>query len=365
MLYLHVPFCHRKCLYCTFYSRPESEATMQAYVQALTVEMQLRHSELSHPPHTLYLGGGTPSILPLPMLEQIVEALHQYFDLSQLEEATLEANPEDITPGWLSALRSLGFNRLSFGLQRASDDALQMLGRRHTLRQALAAIEAAHAAGFDNLSVDFIYGLPQPPDFLNFPLDGIAHVSAYALTVEPRTALAVQVAQGRFQLPPDDEVARQYHQVGEWLARHEFYQYEVSNFARLGKTSRHNSGYWNRTPYLGLGPSAHNYDGLHRQWNLSDTHRYIASLTASPATLPIEGRETLTPADAFNEWLMTSLRTTRGLPYAEIPPVHRSALQRKVQPYIAAGWLEATTDAFRPTAEGLLHADGMAAALFV
>ncbi|MBQ9417195.1 MAG: radical SAM family heme chaperone HemW [Bacteroidales bacterium] len=365
MLYLHIPFCRSKCHYCAFYSRPASDSLMHTFAQALTVEIQLRHSEITHPIRTLYLGGGTPSILPLSLINQILTSLHRHFDLSRLEEATLEANPEHLSPSYLASLRSLGFNRLSLGIQRGSDADLQLLGRRHTVGQSLAAIDAALAAGFSNLSLDFIYGLPSPPDFLHFPLQAISHVSAYALTLEPRTALELHVKQGRLALPTDDEVARQYHQVRQWLASQGFIQYEVSNFSLPGKQSIHNSRYWNRTPYLGLGPSAHSFNGSCRSWNLASTARYIAALTSPSPTLPIEGHEILTPADDFNELLMTSLRTTRGLPLASVPASRLATLIKQAQPYINCGWLQSTPSHLQPTGEGLLHADGIAASLFV
>ena len=352
MIYIHVPFCHRKCTYCAFYSVRSSEFGVRSYVDALLREMEERKGEHAHPIRTVYLGGGTPSILPISELERIVGGLHRCFDLSQVEEMTLEANPDDLTSEYLLALRRLGFNRLSIGVQSLDDKVLRMLNRRHIAQQAVQAVSDARSAGFENISVDFIYGILDNRDFLNYPdcLEGVTHVSAYALTVEPGTALAVQVEQGRVVLPDEEEVVRQYHALHEQLTQAGFVQYEVSNYARPGYESKHNSRYWDRTPYLGLGPAAHSFDGRHRRWNNPD------------GTFE---QETLTAADAYNELLMTSLRTVRGLPLAVVPEGQKERLHRGMQPYIDCGWIVLKDNSYRPTIEGLLHADGMAATLFL
>ncbi len=365
MIYVHVPFCHRKCTYCAFYSKVESgKWKVESYVDALLKEMEVRKGEQAHPIKTVYFGGGTPSILPVDQLTRIVEGLHRCFDLSQVEEMTLEANPEDLTPDYLSALRRLGFNRLSIGVQSLDDRVLRMLNRRHTAQQALEAVEAAHRAGFENISVDFIFGLPEISTF-NFQLSTlVTHVSAYALTVEPGTALAVQVEQGRVTLPDEDEVVRQYHELHRLFEAAGFRQYEVSNYARPGYESKHNSRYWDRTPYLGLGPAAHSFDGKHRRWNVSDVAAYtkvLNDLKALKDPKDLSQEETLTATDAYNELLMTALRTVRGLPVSAVPEEEK----KKLQPYLDCSWLVLQDGFYRPTPEGLLHADGMAASLFV
>ena len=351
MIYIHVPFCHRKCTYCAFYSVRSSEFGVRSYVDTLLREMEERKGEQAHPIKTVYFGGGTPSILPVSELERIVEGLYRCFDLSHLEEMTLEANPEDLTLDYLSALRRLGFNRLSIGVQSLDDKVLRMLNRRHTAQQAIQAVAEARSAGFENISVDFIYGILENLEGLEnlVILENVTHVSAYALTVEPGTALAVQVEQGRVVLPDEEAVVWQYHALHEQLTRAGFEQYEVSNYARPGYESKHNSRYWDRTPYLGLGPAAHSFDGQHRLWNNPD------------GTFE---QETLTPVDAYNELLMTSLRTVRGLPLAAVPEGQKERLLRGMQPYMDCGWIVLKDNCFCPTTEGLLHADGMAAALF-
>ncbi len=369
MIYLHVPFCHRKCTYCAFYSKPLHDGdAVGRYVDALLDEMERRRGELAHPVRTVYFGGGTPSLLSTDRLGRIVEALRRCFDLSRLEEVTIECNPEDLTPDFVDALWSMHFfNRLSIGIQSLDDAMLRLIGRRHTAAQALDAVRLVHSVGFRNISVDFIYGLPSSGpspsavglDMHAFDFSLVTHVSAYALTVEQGTALAAQVGQGRVAMPDEDEVVRQYHVLHDMLEAEGFCQYEVSNYARQGFVSRHNSRYWDRTPYLGLGPGAHSFAlpaagssaaGGTRRWNNPD------------GTV---GEEHLTEADAVNELLMTALRTTRGLPLAAVPERYRKRLHLAMQPYVDCGWMATDNDVWRPTAEGLLHADGIAAALFV
>lgn len=316
--------------------------------------MHQRRDEQAHPIRTVYFGGGTPSLLPIGQLARIVEGLRRCFDLSQVEEVTLEANPEDLSVEYLQGLKAIGLvNRLSIGVQSLDDGVLRLIGRRHTAQQALEAVENAYDAGFHNISVDFIYGILDcidALDNLDF-LEKINHVSAYALTVEPGTALAVQVGQGRVVLPGEEEVVRQYYAMREVLTGAGFEQYEVSNYSRPGCHSRHNSRYWDRTPYLGLGPGAHSFDGRCRRWNNPDG---------------TSGCEVLTVRDAFNELLMTALRTTAGLPLERVPAMYRERLQEGMRRYVDCGWIEAAqASVYRPTDEGLLHADGMAAELFI
>lgn len=359
MIYIHVPFCHRKCTYCAFFSKPvgSRQWAVGSYVDVLIEEMRQRRDEQAHPIKTVYFGGGTPSILPIDQLERIVKALSDNFDLSQVEEATLEANPEDLTLDYLQGLKKIGLiNRLSIGVQSLDDEMLRLLNRRHTAQQALEAVENAHAVGLYNISVDIIYGLPSMTSLTSMTslASKVSHISAYALTVEPSTALAVQVEQGRVVLPDEEEVVRQYHSLCQCFSDVGFHQYEVSNFARPGYESKHNSRYWNRTPYLGLGPGAHSFDGFRRRWNKPD------------GTFE---EETLTEADAYNELLMTSLRTTRGLSFTQVPEKYKERLHHGMQPYIDCGWIVVRSEVggwrYEPTTEGLLHADGIAAALFV
>lgn len=371
MIYIHIPFCHRKCTYCAFYSLGNQAADIQyCYVDALLHEMQQRRAEQNHPIRTVYFGGGTPSMLPVAELGRLTDGLRRCFDLSHVEEATIECNPEDLDADYLQSLAELHFfNRISIGIQSFDDDMLHLLGRRHNVQQALHSVEMSHAAGFHNISIDLMYGLPTTGEkddvqaiesqlHHHLPLfDSVSHVSAYALTVEPGTALEVQIRRGTVVLPDEDNVVKQYHVVRQFLDSKGFVQYEVSNYARSGFHSRHNSRYWDRTPYLGLGASAHSFDGRCRRWNDSNLKNYIA-------TQPFE-EEVLTENDACNEMIMTALRTVSGLSLASIPAIFRQRVATAAQRFVACGWLMDEQGVLRPTAEGLLHADGMAAELFV
>jgi oxygen-independent coproporphyrinogen-3 oxidase len=366
LLYLHIPFCHRKCTYCAFFSAVTS-GSRQDYVDALCREAELRCAEQPHPLRTVYFGGGTPSILSLGQLRQIVDTIARCFDLSQLQEATLEANPEDLTPEYLRGLRNLHFfNRLSIGLQSFSDDDLRLLNRRHSAAQSRQAVLAAADAGFHNLSVDLIYGLPDQSldrwqhNLAQLSSLPITHLSAYALTVEPGTMLQRQVDQHRVVPADEDTVLSHYHALLRWAAQAGFEQYEISNFCRPGFPSRHNSRYWDRTPYLGLGAAAHSFDGSCRRWNVAHLQRYILSVAHGN---PDHQSETLSPTDAFNELLITSLRTVQGISKVLVPAPFLQGLTRRAAPLVAAGLLQETPTHFRPTPAGLLQADGIAVQL--
>ncbi len=360
MIYVHVPFCHRKCTYCAFYSTP-SARLREAYVDAVLHELELRKREIANPVRTIYFGGGTPSLLGLDQLQRMADALGHAVDLGSLEEATMECNPEDLTPDFLAGIRRQGlFNRISIGVQSFDDALLRLIGRRHTARQAVEAVEAAAGAGFENITIDLIYGLPGLDDgawnkavqqAVALP---VKHLSAYSLTVEEGTALARQVATGRVLMPDDEQVVGQYRMLCDAMRSAGFGHYEVSNFALPGYASRHNSRYWDRTPYVGLGPAAHSFDGHRRRWNVADVERYVVDV--------FEGckyyeEETLTTADAHNETVMTGLRTAAGIPSQLVS-------RQQMQPYIERGWIIENADCYCPTEQGMLYADGMASDLF-
>ena len=428
MIYIHIPFCHRKCTYCAFYSQPivlthsaalthssvsradswlhkvadhsspnlgeqpevqpasnyaydrgshsspklgevpEGRRSVSRYVDALCRELAMRRHSMEGPVRTVYFGGGTPSLLPIDLFARIAEALRANYDLSALEECTLEANPEDLTPQYLADLRALGLvDRLSLGIQSLQDSELRLIGRRHTAAQAVEAVHAAAAAGFDNITIDLIYGIPgQTEESWRDTLRQAAalpvtHLSAYALTVEPGTILEKQIVQGRVPSVNDEAAVAHYRILLEWAAAQCFEQYEVSNFARPGHRSRHNSRYWNRTPYLGVGAAAHSFDGEYRRWNVSDVQQYCSLLDTG--RVPHE-EEQLTLRDAHNEYLMTALRTVEGIDKALVPRPFARALATKIQKYVDSGLLADTPTHYRPTPDGLLHADGIAADLF-
>ena len=314
-LYIHIPFCQSRCLYCDFYSTTQ-QALRDRYVDALCVEMQHHKGNVA----TVYLGGGTPSQLTPRQLDRIFDALHIYYKVADDAEITVECNPDDVTPERLHHLRSLGVNRLSMGIQTFDDDTLRFLRRRHTAEQAVHAVSDAQDAGFNNLSIDLMFGFPQrnacssPADarslFANdlktaLSLD-IQHLSAYSLMYEPGTPLTRLRDSGEVQACDDETALALYEMLLDRTAEADFEHYEISNFARPGFRSRHNSAYWNDTPYIGLGAGAHAYDGTRRYYHPDDLTAYLQN----PLNLVTE---TLSPDEHYNEYVMTRLRTCEGL----------------------------------------------------
>lgn len=369
MLYLHIPYCHRKCSYCAFYSKTV-KGSRDAYVKALCDEIEMRGT--GQPLHTVYFGGGTPSLLPATSLKRIVDVIANCFDLSALEEVTLEANPEDLTPDYLGSLAELHFfNRISVGIQSFRDKDLKTINRVHSRIQAIEALRNVVDAGFRNISVDLMMGLPGQTitDWqanldclasLDF-FDSIMHLSCYELSVEPDTILERQIHMGRVSLVDEEVVAAQYRMLQQWTQANGFEQYEISNYCRPGYHSRHNSRYWERIPYIGIGAAAHSFDGTRRRWNVADIETYIAGVTEGK--IPYE-EETLTERDAYNEYIMVSLRTVTGIDKSKVMPQFSECLAEKIVSYVRNGWVEETLTHYRPTPEGLLHADGIAASLF-
>ncbi len=343
---------------------------MDAYIEALCMELSQRADGKSL--KTIYFGGGTPSLLSLGQLGRIVDVIRTSFDTSCVEEATIEANPENLTADYLKGLAELHFfNRISIGIQSFDDKELKMLNRVHGGRQAVEAVRNVAAAGFNNLSVDLMMGLPRPYSVgLQYSLDAlkallplgvVKHLSCYELTVEQGTILEKQLDMGRLQMPEDEELASQYEMLARWCRKHDFEQYEVSNFSLPGWHSRHNSRYWNRTPYIGVGAAAHSFDGTKRRWNAPDIKQYIEG--AKTGKVPFE-EETLTADDAYNEYVMTSLRTTEGIAKTLVADDRLDYLHNKIQPFVSKNLIVETETHYRPTAEGIMRADGIAASLF-
>jgi len=341
----------------------------QGYVESLCQELRLRRGEQDHPLRTVYFGGGTPTILSIVQLRQVVETIRQNYDTSALEEVTIEANPEDLTADFVEGLRELDFfNRISIGVQSFKESDLRMLNRRHEAHQSVEAVKNAAAAGFDNISIDLIYGLPGQTtadwqeNLIQTAALPVSHFSAYALTVEEGTMLERQIAQGRVTPADEEMMLTHYETLLAWAEREGFLQYEISNFCKAGRQSRHNSRYWDRTPYLGVGAAAHSFDGTHRRWNVADVSQYIASVATGE---PVHEEETLTPTDAYNEYIMTALRTTAGIEKAHIKAPYAEVLARQIQGLVREGLIEETGTCYKPTKEGLLQADGIAVRLLI
>ena len=341
-------------------------------VDAICREAELRMDYLSSQPiETLYFGGGTPSLLNQKELNQLFDRLAANFNLSGVREITLEANPDDLSREKLMKLRDTPVNRLSIGIQSFDEGELKFMRRAHTARQSLECIDLARKAGFDNVSIDLIYGVPGPQNCTwetNLAIMAkmeVPHLSCYALTVEPRTLLHHQIDRGK--IPPLDEekAAREYMALLEFAEGEGYEAYEISNFAKPGRYSLHNTSYWQGKHYLGLGPSAHSFNGLSRSWNPANNARYIKSI--AQGMLPLE-TEVLSPDDRYNEWVMTGLRTQWGLPEEELalwPPEIRRYFLEGVNEYIQLGQITLSDGCYRLAKNARLFADGISAALFI
>ena len=328
-IYLHVPFCGSRCIYCGFCSTV-SRSLRQQYIPALKREISGRRDFFSslyqtdRIVKTLYIGGGTPSVLSTDLLEEAVSAIRETFVFPATAfrtenpdefEFTVEVNPDDITPDYASSLRKMGVNRVSMGVQSFCDSHLKWMGRRHNSSSAIEAYGILRSAGFANISLDLIFGFPQMTmEDWEYNLRKILelspeHISAYQMGIDPGTPLERMEKNGDFALPSQEESELMYKTLQKMLKEGGYIQYEVSNFCKTtAKRSRHNSSYWNRTPYLGLGPGAHSFIGRHREWNTSDIATWC-----DLSTLKIREGETLSPQDIFNEILMLGLRTSGGV----------------------------------------------------
>lgn len=340
-------------------------------VTALLHELRLQKDYLEGEMlETIYLGGGTPSLLSQPELNSIFEAIFKHYPVApQNVEVTLEANPDDLTPLKINELRSTPINRLSIGVQSFSENDLRFMNRAHNAPEALTCIQHAQQAGFENLTVDLIYGSPttshqQWADNLSTLISlRIPHLSCYCLTVEPKTALAHQIKKGSTSPVDDEHAAQQFEHLIEAIEKAGYEHYEISNFALPGCQSRHNASYWQGKKYLGIGPSAHSYNGQSRQWNVSNNANYIRSIQAG--TIPFELEE-LTLEQRYNEYVMTGLRTAWGCSLLKIKELgFEKHFAEGVKAYLSDGTMERVGDTYRLTRAGKFLADGIASELFV
>lgn len=370
-IYLHIPFCKQACYYCNFHFST-SLAQKDAMVQAILREIQLQQNYLDGlAVSSIYFGGGTPSILPEEDLQALLQSLHQHFNITPGAEITLEANPDDLTAAKLAALKAAGINRLSIGVQSFHEEDLQWMNRAHNSQQATQCITLAQAAGFENITIDLIYGGPTLSDegWAANVQQAIAlkvpHLSCYALTVEAGTALDHFIKKKKMAAVDTDKAARHFEQLMQWMQTAGYEHYEISNFALPGWHSRHNSSYWQGKSYLGIGPSAHSFNGTSRQWNIANNATYIKAI--QQGHLPFE-KEILTPAMALNEYIMTSLRTAAGCNLQWVAEKFgiplRQQLEKASQQFLQNGWMLRDQDTLRLTPQGKLFADGIAAELF-
>ncbi|MDA3819701.1 MAG: radical SAM family heme chaperone HemW [Candidatus Delongbacteria bacterium] len=359
-IYIHIPFCRRKCAYCDFYSVALLNKE-PAFVNALTREITSKAND--QPVETIYFGGGTPSILSKTSIERILNILYLHYRIVDMPEITIEANPDDITSEKARFWLDSGINRLSIGVQSLDDDALEFLGRRHNAKTSLQSIKTASQAGFENMSADLIYNIPGLSlsaweTNLDTLLDtGITHLSAYQLTIEPGTLLGRKLQNRKFTLPEDESAYSQFMALYKNSENRGMPWYEISNFAQEGFKSRHNSSYWNGDSYFGFGPGAHAYDGKKRRWNIPDLNAYIENPLTCYET------ETLSPKDNINDYLITRLRTREGI-NVKFMEQHFNAfdidgLKRKMEFYLNTGKARYHGDCISLTPEGLFISDAI------
>ncbi len=366
-LYIHIPFCLRKCRYCNFYS-VASISSIPRFLKALFQEMERVQGQWE-PFDSVYLGGGTPSVLTLKQLDLIFAHIQKNFALLPGAEVTLEVNPGDLDLCFLEGLRAIGVNRLNIGIQSFDRETLGFLGRRHSGEQAVSAMEDSRKAGFRNIGLDLIYGIPGQTlelwqETLNQALAfSPEHLSCYQLTVEENTPLGQRYRRGEFQLPAEELQYDFFMKTSEWLEAAGYLHYEVSNFAKsLSCASRHNQKYWNHTPYLGLGPAAHSFKGRERRWNHSSLDRYLVDIEGGK--LPVEEKETLTIEQLRLEALFLGLRTRRGISLKDfVRDYHLDLLDEKkesLRKLQGEGFLFIEDDTLMPTRAGLAVADRLA-----
>ncbi|MBL6449942.1 radical SAM family heme chaperone HemW [Fulvivirga sp. 29W222] len=370
-IYLHIPFCKQACYYCDFHF-----STNQKYVnemtEALCTELKLQNDYLQQEPiNTIYFGGGTPSLLSKEHLKHVLDIIKANYRISKSPEITLEANPDDLTFDKLKSLYDLGINRLSIGIQSFNQEVLGFLNRAHNHEQALSCFQNARKAGFDNISIDLIYAIPADShDNWQHDLDQALalkpeHISSYSLTIEPKTTFGNWLRKGNMPAIDEEFSASQFEILTERLTQAGYEQYEVSNFCKPGYYSRHNSGYWKQEKYLGIGPSAHSYDGVNRRFNISHNPKYMQALLESK--IPYE-EDILTAEDKINEYLLTTLRTKWGADLEKIKKEWKYDITSEHHAYLEQLFIKnyavIEDNHLRLTRSGLLLADKISSDLF-
>ena len=371
-IYIHIPFCKQKCHYCNFYS-VASLKYRKPLIDTLKQEIVLQKDWLEgETVETIYLGGGTPSILSAIETGDLLDTIFSNYDVDNDAEITLEANPDDLGFKQLGILRTLGINRLSIGVQSFQDNDLFYLNRVHNASQALTSIKDAQDQGFNNLSIDLIYGIPTLTDdnwVLNletFSKLDIPHLSAYALTVEPKTALDILIKKGKYQNVDDARMVAHFSILCNEMEKKGIKHYEISNFGKEGYYSKHNIGYWNGNKYLGIGPSAHSFNGNTRQWNVSNISKYIESIRSG--IVPFE-TEHLSADQKYNEYVLTSIRTMWGTDIELIKHrfgvVYANHFTHEIKDHLHNGMVILSNNCAFLTKKGKLFADKISSDLFV
>ena len=383
-IYIHIPFCNQFCIYCNFYS-VKGKALRNKFVDALHNEIEQKKiffKEIGVAPQTLYVGGGTPSLLSASQLGDLLRHVKEAFNYTPIE-ATVEVNPDDITPQYAQDLFAAGFNRVSMGIQSFHDTHLQWMNRRHTGEEAAQAYRNLRAAGFANISLDLIFGygglsMQQWEENVGKMMElSPEHISAYQMSIEPGSALCRQLEKGEYDLIPDSQCLEQYSVLQKMLSQGGYTQYEISNFARKDPQgnlmiSKHNSSYWTKEPYLGLGPAAHSYNGLQRLWNGNSVAAYCRHYAETPirtssqwALLEFGGHEDLSAEDVFNESIMLGLRTVSGVSLSSLDQSLLAEVRGEILRHCRLGNLVKDGDKIRIPSEKLFVSDGIIKDLFI
>lgn len=363
-IYIHIPFCKTRCIYCDFYSTTRSELK-QRYIQALCQELRMRKDYLKGEAiETIYFGGGTPSQLAEEDFRQVFETIGEVYGIDTVKEITLEANPDDLTEEYVTMLRTLPFNRISMGIQTFDDTTLKLLNRRHNAMQAIEAVKRCRQVGFQNISIDLIYGLPGETDErwqrdLNQAVSlNVEHISAYHLTYEKGTRIYEMLQAHHIHEVDEDSSVRFFSTLIDTFSAAGYEHYEISNFCKPGMYSRHNTSYWKGIPYLGCGPSAHSFDTMTREWNVSSLEEYITSIETGNRSYEIEELHLNT---RYNEYIMTSLRTVWGVSPEHIKQYFGTKLwkyfQEMATPHLQDGRLIMQNNHFCLTRKGIFVSD--------
>lgn len=371
-IYIHYPFCKSRCYYCDFYTVTHRSLN-DPYMHALFYEMESRKGFLGKQPvETIYFGGGTPSLMHTDTLQQILDKIYNLFEVIDSPEITLEVNPDDITNFYTNKLVQTDINRISLGIQAFYNYHLQLMNRRHKVYRALKSVEILQKHNFDNISIDLIYGLPEMTmaewqKTLQKAVNmNIQHISAYHLSYEEGTVFDKLKKSGMLIPPNEEDSFRQFEMMVDFFEKHDFIQYEISNFGRLGRFSKHNISYWQNKPYLGLGPSAHSFDGKNRFWNVTDISKYIRIEKKQDDILQ---KEPLSQNDKINEYLMTGLRTYKGIDSQYIQDTFNNNLAKHINthitPFIDSGHVKQDGSRFYLSKKGMFISDRIISELFV
>lgn len=369
-IYIHIPFCKQACHYCDFHFST-SLKRKEEMIQAILMELEMRKNQWKRPIETIYFGGGTPSVLSVEEIQKILDSIYQNFQVAVDPEITLEANPDDLSSQKIKELSQTKINRLSIGVQSFFDDDLQTMNRSHNAEQAIKSLSEV-TDHFDNFTIDLIYGIPEMTKQkwlknLQIAFDlGVPHISSYALTVEDKTALSNFIKKGKYP-PLDEKLAEQHFNILVSQTKdRDFIQYEISNFGKEGYFSKHNTSYWEGKHYLGIGPSAHSFNGISRSWNIANNAKYMASIQNEVLAHEIE---VLSKNNQFNEAIMTGLRTIWGVSLPKIESqfgiAFKELLIKNAQKHLQNKTLTITNNKLLITEKGKFLADGIAADLFL